>query len=597
MIRETADCVVIGGGPAGSTFAGVVKKYSPHLRIVLLEQEHFPRYHIGESTIPAANGALRDLGVYDDLERSGFVKKMGIVFVWGEDRKPWNADFLRVRDVGGDGHTVDVTGQDFTSILGELRTRETPVTAFNVQRSDFDKMLLDRAREIGVDAREGTRVTEILKDPKGAISGVTWTDDRGRKGRIDAPFLMDASGLSSILTRRDRVFDPDMNNFAVYGYLKNADWKVTFNGKRDRSTVFIAAVEKGWIWYFPIRQDVMSVGAVTRRDHFTDRLKDVDLEAFWWEMLQSCPEVKDLVKNASVRTDILPNGQRVAASQDWSSWAKEPVGDGWAAAGDAAIFVDPILSSGVTLALQSGHRAAYTFNTARFRPDLPSRSLWNAYADYIRGEYGAFLRLARHFYGNHKAAESWWWEAESLVNRTGRLELDPHQSFTMATCGFFPVMRAISPEVVGSLLNHLSGNKDLEKHRPDFLNVFRQTGVPDAAALAKCALETVAPFRLDLRTEPTTAREELGYLHVYHDLVTDDPRLTHRTAAVPWRIDPSLAPVVQAIPQQQTVSSLLTTAESLVPTSETVPNVRDATLDLVRVAAMKGFVRLTPEAS
>ena len=90
MSIQNKDCVVIGGGPAGSTFAAIVKKHNPNLKVTVLEQAHFPRYHIGESTIPAANNVLRELEIYEDLERSTFVKKMGIVFVWGEDRKPWS---------------------------------------------------------------------------------------------------------------------------------------------------------------------------------------------------------------------------------------------------------------------------------------------------------------------------------------------------------------------------------------------------------------------------------------------------------------------------------------------------------------------------
>ena len=98
MTVEHRDCVVIGGGPAGSTFAAIVKKYAPDCAVTVLEAARFPRYHIGESTIPAANNVLRELGVYETLEHSDFVKKMGIVFVWGEDRKPWSADYLRLRE-------------------------------------------------------------------------------------------------------------------------------------------------------------------------------------------------------------------------------------------------------------------------------------------------------------------------------------------------------------------------------------------------------------------------------------------------------------------------------------------------------------------
>jgi clorobiocin biosynthesis protein Clo-hal len=587
MSIEYRDCVVIGGGPAGSTFSAIASKYDPSLSITVLEKERFPRYHIGESTIPAANGVLRDLGIYEDLERSTFIKKMGIVFVWGENRQPWSADYLRLREVklpdsGAD--IIDVTGQDFRGVIDRLGYLETPVTAFNVRRAEFDKMLLDKSRDFGADVREGVRATAILRDATGRIEGVKWEDDTGRSGTIMTPFVLDASGLMTFMTKGEREFDPNMNNFAVYGYLSNAEWKVTFNGKRDRSTVFIAAVDEGWIWYFPIGPDMMSVGAVTRTENFRRSVKDGDLESFWRRMLDSCPEVRELVKNATVRTDILPDGKRVAASQDWSSWARSPIGDGWAAAGDAAIFVDPILSSGVTLAMQSGHRAAYTFNTARERRDLPERALWQAYADYIRGEYGAFLTMARHFYGNNKAAKSWWWESQQVVNRAGRLELDDHQSFTMATAGFFPVPRTNTSDVVGSLLKHLSGTK------ADLLNIHHETGVPEFDTLARCDYNILAPFRLDLRTEPVMTGRPQGVLDVYYDLVTDSHNLAHRLAAAPCRINPVMSPVVDAMGRHRRAPDLLNEAPRLLPPGYGIDRIRHSTLEILRAAAMKGFV-------
>src|SRR5207248_1403720 len=129
---------------------------------------------------------------------------------------------------------------------------ETPVTAFNVRRAEYDQMLLNQARNFGAEVREGTRATSIVRDKEGNIEGVQWEDDRGQQGAIQTPFVLDASGLGSFMTKGARDYDPDMNNFAVYGYLSNAEWKVTFNGVRDRSTVFIAAVDNGWMWYFPI---------------------------------------------------------------------------------------------------------------------------------------------------------------------------------------------------------------------------------------------------------------------------------------------------------------------------------------------------------
>lgn len=593
MTVESRDAVVIGGGPAGSACAALVRKHAPGVTVTVLEQARFPRYHIGESTIPAANGVLRDLEVFDALERSTFVKKMGVVFIWGKDREPWNADFLNLRGAagpGGAGAIVDVTGQDYRTLLGELQHRDTPFTGFNVRRAEFDHLLLNQARAFGVDVREGTRATEVVRSAAGAIDAVRWSDDRGRSGVINTPFVFDASGLAALMTR-DRHRDPHMNNFAVYGYLSDAEWKVTFNGTRDRSTVFIATVDHGWIWYFPIDADVMSVGVVTRREWLTDQLRTRGLERFWWDTIHSCPEVADLLRKATLRTDVLPGGERVAASQDWSAWAKQPTGDGWAAAGDSAAFVDPILSSGVTLALQSAHRAAYTFNTARAHPELPAESLWGAYGDYIRGEASSFLTLARYFYGNNRAAQSWWWEGQQLVNRTGRLELDDQQAFTMATAGFFPVPRAISPEVVGSLLEHLSGTS------ADLGSVLQQTGVPSGRALSDCAMTVVVPFELGLRTEPPGPAHAPGQLDVFYDLVPTTDGMDHRRAAVPCRIPLEMAPVVGAIARHRHVKTLLQEAPGLVPDVADPAGIRRATRDILRVAAMKGFLRLSPQVS
>ena len=586
----TCDCLVLGGGPAGSTFAAIVKKYAPDATVVLLEKERFPRWHIGESTIPAANGVLKDLGVYEAMLGSDFVKKMGVTFIWGRDRVPWNADYLTLRSTtrkGGGADVIEVTGQDFEKLLGPDQGQNTPFSAFNVERSKFDELLLDNARALGTHVHEGTRATSVKRIDRTSEHLVSWEDDSGDGGIIRTRFLLDASGLSSLMTRGKRRHDETLNNFAVHGYLSGAEWKVTYSGDRNRSTVFIAAVDKGWIWYFPLGPDLMTVGAVTNTRHFKDRLKDVDLESFFWEMLRSCPEVAGLVENATLRDDILPKGQRVAACKDWSSWAEEPVGEGWAAAGDAAMFVDPILSTGVTLALQTGHRAAYTWLTARSRPDLAPRALWRAYADYLRGEYGAFLRLARYFYGNNKAAPSWWWEAQQLVNASGRLDLADRQCFTMATAGFFPVPRALGAgaEVVVPLLQGITGGaRGLEE-------IYRVPGLPDPAELPAHELHVVTPFRLDLRTEPDLERGVTGRLEIYHDLVTQDLGMAHRLAAVPTRIDPALAPLIAAMQTCRTVSDLLSAAPSILP--DVSPDVcRRVVLQLVRAAVTKGFVEL-----
>lgn len=590
MTSEHADVVVLGGGPAGSTFAAIARKYAPEARVILLEKARFPRWHIGESTIPAANGVLDDLGVYKTMLESDFVKKMGVTFVWGQDRRPWTADYLTLKTIasgGGDSSVLEVTGQDFEKLLGPGQTQRTPYSAFNVERSRFDQLLLDNARRLGACVREGTRALGAERIAGTSTHRITWEDDEGRSGAVTTDFVLDATGLSHLLTRGERIYDETLNNFAVHGYLRGAAWKVTHSDSDDRSTVFIAAIEHGWIWYFPLARDLMTVGVVTNRHHFADKLAGLDLETFFWQSLRGCPEIAGLIDRATLADDILPRGARVAACQDWSSWARETVGDGWAAAGDAAMFVDPILSTGVTLALQTGHRAAYTWLTSRARPDLPTAGLWRAYSDYLRGEYGAFLTLARYFYGNNKAAPSWWWTAQQLVNASGRLRLEDRQAFTMATAGFFPVPRALGlgAEVVVPLIQGISGAADgLEA-------IYRDSGVPAPDDLALETYSMVAPFRLDLRTEPGLERGLVGRLEVYHDLVTETPEMSHRLAATPARIDPTLTPLVAAMPTCGSVAELLARAHALLPGRDPEA-LRSAVLGLVRVAAMKGFITL-----
>jgi flavin-dependent dehydrogenase len=585
--REYRDCVVIGGGPAGSSFAGTVAKYAPDASVLLLEKARFPRWRIGESTIPVANTVLRDLGVFDALCESDTIKKVGITFVWGRDRTPWNADYLKIAEDSasmGSSRRIDVLGQDLSGFSRRFAPSETPFTAFNVERSRFDQMLLQRARELGAECREGVAVTEILRHD-GAVTGVTYRDEDGTEGIVETPFVLDASGLFAMLTRGQRIRDPHMNNLAVFGYFSGAEWKSTLSGSRAATTVFIASVPLGWIWYFPIGQDLMSVGFVTHRSHFREQLRDRDLEGLYREALQSCPEIIELLEHATLRDDVLPQGRRVHTVQDWSSWAPSPVGEGWAAAGDAAVFVDPILSSGVTLALQSGHRAAYTWLTARARPALEAGDLWRAYADYIRGEAAAFLQLARFFYGNNRAAESWWWEAQRLVNARGRLSLSPKTAFTMATAGFFPVPKAIGLEIMAPLLENLAGGE------VDLMGVYSDLGLEVAEIGLEATLHPRTAFRLALRTEPHAKRR--GTLDIYHDLITEDPAFAHRLGVLPSRISPALEPVVVWMQQPVVVADLLAKAgEALASPARSPEQIRAVTLELVRRAVIKGFARL-----
>jgi len=592
---SSADCVVMGGGPAGSAFAGIVRKYAPHLDVVVLEKATFPRWHIGESTIPVANGVLDDLGVSETMRKAGFVPKMGVTFVWGEDREPWNADFLATQTLGvtsDPSHVIDVTGQSFARVDPTRSASQRPYTAFNMLRAEFDQILLDHARHLGADVYEGHRIRAVDRVGEDDAHDVHWASEDGRAGTIRAGFVLDATGAAHVMSRGKRRGDPQMNNFAVFGYLRGARWKVTYSGRREASTVFIAAIDHGWIWYFPVRDDLMSVGVVTHAAHFKASLETADPETLFWEGLRSCPEVAGLVEQAELVDDVLPDGKRVGCCREWSSRAEAVVGDGWAAAGDAAMFVDPILSTGVTLALQTGHRAAYTYLSGRDASTDMRRELWGAYVRYMEAEYGAYRTLARYFYGNNRSCASWWWQAQQLVNADGHLDLSDHEAFVMAAAGFFPSARAFGTngEAICTMLDHLG------RPRADLYAILADDGVPEPAALRHHAFAPLADFRLELRAEPGLEFGRQGKLAVFYDLHSDDPHMRHRLSARPARIPRYLAPVVEQMQRPGRVCDLLDDAQTLLADAISDPQLRtDLVLQLVAAAATKGLVRLQPD--
>jgi clorobiocin biosynthesis protein Clo-hal len=238
--------------------------------------------------------------------------------------------------------------------------------------------------------------------------------------------------------------------------------------------------------------------------------------------------------------------------------------------------------------LQSGHRAAYTWLTLRARPELDPVQLWQAYGDYLRGEAFSFLQLARFFYANNRSAESWWWEAQRLLNARGNLALAPRQAFSLATAGFFPIPRAIGLEVVAPLLGKLAGGAD-------FSQIHQDVGLARADVELDLTLVPNGAFSLTMRSEPNPTGE--GALDIYHDLTSRDPELSHRIAALPSRIPPELEPVVQLMQSEIVVSELLERAVALLAAKErTATQIREVSLELVRRAVIKGFARLEKRA-
>ncbi len=431
------EVVIVGGGPAGSTVGSLVKKYSPRLRVLLLEKETFPRHHIGESLLAGASPVLSDMGAYDRINRYGFIEKSGATYVWGRDRQPWGFDFDRV--------AKPLLDQGLT--LPEVYTK-----GWQVRRAEYDQQLLLHARETDVDVREGARVTRVLRDgddkQTARVTGVEYRDDQGRH-TVTCDWLMDCTGQDALLGHdlKNRVYSEKMNNYALYGYWSDYQWHEAYMGHPKFTRIFLATSQNGWFWCIPASDTVLSIGLVTNRQtlkHHTRPPQDIYLSE-----IQTCPEIAAILKGASL-TKLAPDQKRMIYTvQDWSYESRQITGKGWAMAGDAAGFVDPILSSGVMIAHELGQKAAYAINSSfAAASDADIERYWAFYQDTYRTYLRAYRQMAEFWYGNNFLMEGWWWEAQRTVNRDQDLNLTDGEAFMRLASGY--AHRAESLSLFGS---------------------------------------------------------------------------------------------------------------------------------------------------
>ncbi len=414
------DLLVVGGGPAGTTLATLVKKYAPHRRVVLLEREPGPRHHIGESLLPGLVPVLREMGAFEKIDRAGFPRKIGANYVWGKDRTPWENDFNEIN--------VSEMIERYGGLPAGIEY------AWQVRRSVYDEILLRHARSCGVEVRRGpAAAAEGIIEEDGRIAGVTLRGGR----RLRAEFTADCSGQIGFLSRfrRVREYNKALRNVAGYSYYRGARWKYTFTGHPDKTKIFVCSLPQGWLWYIPIEKDLVSVGLVTQVSYLRRR-GTTDLRALHREAVRDCAEIRPLLAKARRERDFDGTGKDFFTQNDWSYLNVAAAGPGWLAAGDAAVFVDPILSSGVTLAHLCGHRAAYTLLTwwAERQPAVRGL-LWPDYDRFCREVAAQYLAMALFWYGNDPCAERWWGRARRLQRAWLPVKLTDKCAFVTVAAG------------------------------------------------------------------------------------------------------------------------------------------------------------------
>jgi len=333
------DVCVIGGGPAGSTAASYLTRGGMSVR--LFESASFPREHVGESLVPATTPVLIDIGAMEKVEAAGFPKKFGAAWTSAADRN--------ISHEGFSGLTHDFRAAEVLFSERDQAGVDRDHT-FHVDRAKFDELLLDHAREQGAEVRERTVVKDVdLSDPR--CARVTTQGPDG-SSTTTCRLVMDASGRKTMLGNQLGVKEPDpvFDQYALHTWFDGLDRLALAPDDRQADYIFIhfLPLENTWVWQIPITDTITSVGVVTQRARFRSAGKD--REGFFWESMASRPELERALRDSRQLRPLKAEG-------DYSYAMKEVSGDRFVMIGDAARFVDPIFSSGVSVAMNSARIA------------------------------------------------------------------------------------------------------------------------------------------------------------------------------------------------------------------------------------------------
>ena len=358
---KSYEAIIIGGGPAGASSATILAEYGH--RVLILEREKFPRYHIGESLIPFTFQPLQRLGMIPKMKQSHFVKKYSVTFVQPDGARSQPFYFFNRYD------------------------RDTVAQTWQVLRSEFDQMMLDNAREKGAEVREETTVNRMLMED-GKVVGVEATDKSGRTYEVRAPITLDCSGKEAFASNRNgwRLRDPYLNKIAVWTYYQDSK---RGEGIDEGDTTVAFVPDKGWFWHIPQHNRMTSVGVVAEGKYLTrDGVKDPKA------IFQ-----REVEENAWIK-DRLSTGQSTGEyfiTSEYSRHSRYCASPGLVLVGDAFAFLDPVFSSGIMLALKSGHLVGEAVHEGLVAGDL-SPARFTDYSAALRQGIENMRKLVYAFY-------------------------------------------------------------------------------------------------------------------------------------------------------------------------------------------------------
>ena len=354
------DAIIIGGGPAGSVTGSFLSMAG--INNLIIESANHPRPHVGESMVTSSTRVYKQIGFLPVLEREGFVKKYGA---------SWHAP----------------NGNEFAIEFGEFPQEGIDQNyTYHVDRGKLDMLLMKHAESLGTRVYQGVHVKQVLFDGDRA-AGVRITI-AGKEVDLPCKMVVDASGRNTLIGNqlKLKVKDPIFNQYAVHAWFKNVNRGSGHTA--DFIHIYFLKIERGWVWQIPINDEITSVGVVADRNTFKGSIKD--LEAFFYGQIHTNPDLERAMQPAERVNEFKTEG-------DYSYSLSRFVGDNFLCVGDASRFVDPIFSSGVSVALYGAKYASERIKVAFETGDF-SAATFQPYETRMRGGVGVWYEFIRLYY-------------------------------------------------------------------------------------------------------------------------------------------------------------------------------------------------------